>query len=82
MPRRPVTTDMVARRLVHGALGVKAVKTAEQRQAERDLIKQAKGNFLLYHDKRTNNLICEYDRAKTSSTGECRKQTKGDSQCI
>lgn len=46
MPRRPVTTDMVARRLVHGALGVKAVKTAEQRQAERDLLKQAKGNFL------------------------------------
>lgn len=45
VPRRPATTDMVARRLVHGALGVRTVKTPEQREAERELLKQAKGNI-------------------------------------
>lgn len=43
VPRRPVTTDMVARRLVHSALGVRSTKTAEQRQAEKELLKAAKG---------------------------------------
>lgn len=43
MPRRPATTDMVARRLVHGALGVRTIKTPEQRQAEQELLKQARG---------------------------------------
>ncbi|KAI9486182.1 MAG: hypothetical protein EXX96DRAFT_534460 [Benjaminiella poitrasii] len=42
IPRRPVTTDMVAKRLVHSALGVRTVKTAEQRQAERELLKAAR----------------------------------------
>ncbi|KAF1802877.1 hypothetical protein V8B55DRAFT_1353525 [Mucor lusitanicus] len=42
IPRRPVTTDMVAKRLVHSALGVKSIKTAEQRQAEKELLKAAK----------------------------------------
>lgn len=36
---------MVARRLVHGALGVKSIKTPEQRQAEKDLLKQARGTL-------------------------------------
>jgi hypothetical protein len=43
VPRRPATTDMVAKRLVHGALGVRSLKTAEQRQAEKDLLKAARG---------------------------------------
>jgi hypothetical protein len=34
---------MVAKRLVHGALGVRSSKTAEQRQAEKDLLKAARG---------------------------------------
>lgn len=42
IPRRPVTTDMVAKRLVHSALGVKSMKTPEQRQAEKELLKAAK----------------------------------------
>ncbi|KAF7731513.1 Coiled-coil domain-containing protein r3hcc1l [Apophysomyces ossiformis] len=43
IPRRPTTTDMVARRLVHGALGVKGPsRTAEQRQAEKDMLKAAR----------------------------------------
>lgn len=47
IPRRPVTTDMVAKRLVHSALGVKSIKTAEQRQAEKELLKAAKGKMHL-----------------------------------
>lgn len=43
-PRRPATTDMVARRLIHGALGIRLVKTPEQRQAEKDLLQAARGN--------------------------------------
>jgi len=39
---RPATTDMVAKRLVHGALGVRVVKTPEQKQAENHLLKIAK----------------------------------------
>jgi len=40
VPRRPPTTDMVARRLVHGALGVRAPsRSKEQRQAEKDVLK-------------------------------------------
>ncbi|KAG0174830.1 Coiled-coil domain-containing protein r3hcc1l [Apophysomyces sp. BC1034] len=43
IPRRPTTTDMVARRLVHGALGVRGpAKTTEQRQAEKDILKAAR----------------------------------------
>ncbi|KAG1136200.1 hypothetical protein G6F37_012205 [Rhizopus arrhizus] len=41
-PRRPATTDMVARRLIHGALGIRLVKTPEQRQAEKDLLQAAR----------------------------------------
>lgn len=46
VPRRPPTTDMVARRLVHGALGVRAPRSKEQRQAEKDVLKSARGNCL------------------------------------
>ncbi|KAI8889767.1 hypothetical protein K501DRAFT_207617 [Backusella circina FSU 941] len=42
VPRRPVTTDMVAKRLVHGALGVRTVKTPEQRAAEKELLQAAR----------------------------------------
>ncbi|KAJ2963703.1 hypothetical protein NQZ79_g1292 [Umbelopsis isabellina] len=43
VPRRPATTDMVARRLVHGALGVRAPsRSKEQRQAEKDVLKSAR----------------------------------------
>jgi hypothetical protein len=47
VPRRPATTDMVAKRLVHGALGVRSVKTPEQREAEKELLKQARGTVTL-----------------------------------
>ncbi|CAG8617575.1 2383_t:CDS:2 [Ambispora leptoticha] len=39
---RPVTTDMVAKRLVHGALGVRVQKSPEQRQAERQLLQNVR----------------------------------------
>ncbi|CAG8460001.1 3765_t:CDS:2 [Ambispora gerdemannii] len=39
---RPVTTDMVAKRLVAGALGVRVQKSPEQRQAERQLLQNAR----------------------------------------
>ncbi|KAI8367705.1 uncharacterized protein BYT42DRAFT_648706 [Radiomyces spectabilis] len=43
VPPRPATTDMVARRLVHGALGVRSPsKSADQRAAERELLKAAR----------------------------------------
>ncbi|CDH52913.1 hypothetical protein RO3G_09832 [Lichtheimia corymbifera JMRC:FSU:9682] len=39
IPQRPVTTDMVARRLVHGALGMKRpTRTREQLQQEKDML--------------------------------------------
>ncbi|CAG8454756.1 10815_t:CDS:2 [Paraglomus brasilianum] len=41
---RPQTTDVVARRLVHGALGVRGPRSPEQRQAERQLFQNARGN--------------------------------------
>ncbi|KAG9304017.1 hypothetical protein G9A89_005927 [Geosiphon pyriformis] len=39
---RPVTTDMVAKRLVHGALGVRVQRSPEQRQAERQILQNAR----------------------------------------
>jgi len=39
---RPQTTDVVARRLVHGALGVRGPRSPEQRQAERQLFQNAR----------------------------------------
>ncbi|CAJ0763820.1 1770_t:CDS:2 [Entrophospora sp. SA101] len=39
---RPATTDMVAKRLVHGALGVRVVKTPEQKQADNYILRIAK----------------------------------------
>ncbi|KAI8985140.1 hypothetical protein BDB01DRAFT_850196 [Pilobolus umbonatus] len=43
VPRRPMTTDMVAKRLVHGALGVKTpLKSAEQRKAEQEMLSRAR----------------------------------------
>ncbi|KAL7316473.1 hypothetical protein PS15m_005559 [Mucor circinelloides] len=56
IPRRPVTTDMVARRLVHSALGVRSTKTAEQRQAEKELLKAAKEQRLA---QKANNAVRE-----------------------
>ncbi|KAG2226961.1 hypothetical protein INT45_006368 [Circinella minor] len=39
IPRRPATTDMVARRLINGALGVRGpTRTPEQREKERALL--------------------------------------------
>ncbi|KAI7875175.1 hypothetical protein K492DRAFT_240424 [Lichtheimia hyalospora FSU 10163] len=43
IPQRPVTTDMVARRLVHGALGMKRpARTPEQLQQEKDMLQSAR----------------------------------------
>ncbi|KAI9246840.1 hypothetical protein EDC94DRAFT_626893 [Helicostylum pulchrum] len=61
VPRRPVTTDMVARRLVHGALGVKSSKTAEQRQVEKELLKQAREQR---HSQKANAVNREKDISK------------------
>jgi hypothetical protein len=41
-PRRPPTTDMVAKRLVAGALGVKVNKTPEQKAAEKAVLQTAR----------------------------------------
>ncbi|OZJ04097.1 hypothetical protein BZG36_02851 [Bifiguratus adelaidae] len=41
-PRRPDTTDMVAKRLISGALGVKMSRTAEQRAQDKLLLEQAR----------------------------------------
>jgi len=40
--RRPATTDMVAKRLVAGALGVKVSKTPEQKAAEKAVLQSAR----------------------------------------
>ncbi|CAG8569456.1 14329_t:CDS:2 [Funneliformis mosseae] len=39
---RPATTDMVAKRLVHGALGVRTIRSPEQRQAENQILRNAR----------------------------------------
>ncbi|RGB35593.1 hypothetical protein C1646_113234 [Rhizophagus diaphanus] len=39
---RPATTDMVAKRLVHGALGVRVARSPEQRQAENQMLRNAR----------------------------------------
>ncbi|CAG8447288.1 16656_t:CDS:2 [Dentiscutata heterogama] len=39
---RPVTTDMVAKRLVHGALGVRVPRSPEQRQVENQILRTAR----------------------------------------
>lgn len=45
-PRRPMTTNVVARRLVHNALGVRSpVRTPEQRKAEEEMLKNARGTL-------------------------------------
>lgn len=45
MPKkpRPETTTLLARRLVTGALGIKADMNPEQRKAEREKLRLAKG---------------------------------------
>lgn len=46
IPQRPVTTDMVARRLVHGALGMKRpTRTREQLQQEKDMLQSIRGRL-------------------------------------
>ncbi|CDS08397.1 hypothetical protein LRAMOSA09760 [Lichtheimia ramosa] len=43
IPQRPATTDMVARRLVHGALGMKRpTRTREQLQQEKDMLQSVR----------------------------------------
>ncbi|CAG8814858.1 17452_t:CDS:2, partial [Gigaspora rosea] len=39
---RPATTDMVAKRLVHGALGVRVPRSPEQRQVENQILRTAR----------------------------------------
>jgi len=39
---RPATTDMVAKRLVHGALGVRVPRSPEQRQVENQILSTAR----------------------------------------
>lgn len=39
---RPATTDLVAKRLVHGALGVRVVRSPEQRQADNQILRNAR----------------------------------------
>ncbi|CAI2190321.1 10221_t:CDS:2 [Funneliformis geosporum] len=39
---RPATTDMVAKRLVHGALGVRTIRSPEQRQADNQVLRNAR----------------------------------------
>ncbi|RIA93634.1 hypothetical protein C1645_819156 [Glomus cerebriforme] len=39
---RPATTDMVAKRLVHGALGMRVARSPEQRQAENQMLRNAR----------------------------------------
>ncbi|KAI7860779.1 hypothetical protein BDC45DRAFT_492785 [Circinella umbellata] len=47
IPRRPATTDMVARRLINGALGVRGpTRTPEQREKERALLQAERGIYV------------------------------------
>lgn len=50
-PRRPTTTDMVAKRLVHGALGVKVAKSPEQKIAEKQMLQAARGKPINFTPK-------------------------------
>lgn len=70
---------MVARRLVHGALGVRSQKTAEQRQAEKDLLKSARGiyAFEFYHKHNLNYyhyLLLEQRHAQRASLANREKE--------
>ncbi|RHZ82203.1 hypothetical protein Glove_112g23 [Diversispora epigaea] len=49
---RPATTDMVAKRLVHGALGVRVARSPEQRQAENMILRSARDQ----RDQRRNEV--------------------------
>ncbi|CAG8564497.1 8338_t:CDS:2 [Diversispora eburnea] len=49
---RPATTDMVAKRLVHGALGVRVSRSPEQRQAENMILRSARDQ----RDQRRNEV--------------------------
>lgn len=44
---RPATSAVLARRLVSGALGLKVVTSKEQRDIERNKLKEAKGTLKL-----------------------------------
>jgi len=46
---RPETCVALARRLVGGALGVRLNTTREEREAERKLLKEARGNVCFVH---------------------------------
>lgn len=45
---RPQTSAALARRLVIGALGVKSNQTKEEREAERNKLRQAKGDITIH----------------------------------
>jgi hypothetical protein len=70
---------MVAKRLVHGALGVRTVKTPEQRAAEKEMLQAARGKkricflvvILIYYNRTT----------RIKSLGESKK-TKGNRKCF
>jgi len=50
---RPETCVALARRLVGGALGVRFHTTREEREAERKLLKEARGNVCYVHSSVT-----------------------------
>lgn len=50
---RPETCVALARRLVGGALGVRLHTTREEREAERKLLKEARGNVCFVHSSVT-----------------------------
>jgi hypothetical protein len=50
---RPETCVALARRLVGGALGVRLHTTREEREAERKLLKEARGNVCFMHSSVT-----------------------------
>lgn len=50
---RPETCVALARRLVGGALGVRFHTTREEREAERKLLKEARGNVCFVHSSLT-----------------------------
>jgi hypothetical protein len=70
---------MVAKRLVHGALGVRTVKTPEQRAAEKEMLQAARGNIYIYIW--VVILIHHHRTTRIKSLGESKK-TKGNRKCF
>ena len=57
MKPRPETTTLLARRLVIGALGIKADLSPEQRQAEREKLRLAKGRQICFFFQIKNKFL-------------------------